>query len=104
MIRKKEVINKQQIISEYLTGECSYSSLSKKHGVKCRTIQTWVRCYRIRNPNLNLSLDKGEDNIKAIKKQLEHVLLKNEILEEMLNLAQEHSGIDFRKKFGAKQS
>jgi len=103
MIRQKKVSNKQQIISEYLTGNDSFLTLSKKYGVNARTIQTWVRAYRKRHPaELEQSEGRTED-IKGLKKQLEEAKLKNELLEEMLRLSEELSGIDLRKKFGPRQ-
>src|ERR1700722_3761728 len=102
MIEKKRRANKHQIITEYLTSDQSFDSLGEKHGVPGRTIQTWVRAYRKNNPEVfPLS---GKEDEKEVKKQLEREKLKNELLEEMLRLAEEHTGIDLRKKFGAKQS
>jgi len=36
------------------------------------------------------------------EKQLKQAELKNELLSEMLQLSEEHTGIDLRKKFGFK--
>jgi transposase-like protein len=103
MIRKKQIAKKQQIISEYLNGDSSYDALGKKYGVNPRTIQTWVRAFRKGQPSISsdVAIDK---NVKILKKQLEQSQLKNELLEEMLRLSEQHTGIDFRKKYGTKQS
>src|ERR1700712_3481520 len=104
MIRKKGVERKQQIISEYLTGDQSFEALGIKYGVKSRTIQSWVRSYRKQHGvKESVSPVVGED-AKSLKKQLELSKLKNELLEEMLRLSEEQTGIDFRKKFGTRQS
>ena len=103
MIGKKKS-NKQQIITEYLTSEASYNELSEKHGIKLRTIQTWVRGYRQRHPEFKNTVQLDENNSKDLRKSLEHAELKSALLEEILILAEEHTGIDLRKKFGAKQS
>ena len=105
MIRKEPVANKQQIISDYLTGDQTFEALSVKYGVKARTIQTWVRAFRLKQlPAVATSVNHGQDDVKMLKKQLREAELKNELLEEMLRLSQEHTGIDLRKKFGARQS
>ena len=105
MIKKQTTANKQQIISEYLTGNQSYEALSKKHGVKLRTIQSWVRAFRLKQAPLeHRGSETTSGDIKDLKKQLKLSQLKNELLEEMLRLSEEQSGIDFRKKFGARQS
>jgi len=41
--------------------------------------------------------------VKVLQKALRKSRLKNELLEEMLKLSEEHTGIELRKKFGAKQ-
>lgn len=105
MIRKEPVANKQQIISDYLMGDQTFEELSQKYGVNARTIQTWVRAFRLKQlPAVASSVNHGKEDLKALKKQLRQAELKNELLEEMLRLSQEHTGIDLRKKFGARQS
>jgi transposase-like protein len=101
MNRKKVPDKKNQIISEYLTGTDSFTSLEEKYGVKARTIQTWVRAYRKKEGMLG---ESAKEDVKALKKQLLQMQLKNELLEEMLRLSTEQTGIDVRKKYGTKQS
>jgi transposase-like protein len=101
MIRREKVTNKQQIVSEYLTGGESFLAISKKYGVNARTIQTWVRAYRKRHPEAEVMQE--QPNVKLLKKQLAQAELKNELLEEMLRLSEEQTGIDLRKKFGTRQ-
>jgi transposase-like protein len=105
MIEKKTTANKQQIIAEYLGGTESFNALEEKYGVKARTIQTWVRAYRLKH-GLKKVPPTGQEveDIRALKKQLKEAELKNELLEEMLRLSSQQAGVDFRKKFGSKQS
>jgi transposase-like protein len=104
MIRKNVVEKKSQIISEYLSGTDTLNTLELKHGIKARTIQSWVRAYRKKHMLIEVPESATDENIKGLKKQLEHAQLKNELLEEMLRLSEEQTGIDFRKKFGTRQS
>lgn len=101
MIRRKKAANKQRIISEYLTGDQTFLALSRKYGVNLRTIQTWVRVYRKHKKSTETNSDQQDD--KLLKKRLEQSELKNELLEEMLRLSEELTGIDLRKKFGPRQ-
>lgn len=105
MISKQTPSNKQQIIAEYLGGDESFIALEAKYGVKARTIQTWVRAHRLKYGlgNSRQNNEKTED-VKTLKKQLKEAELKNELLEEMLQLSSQQAGIDFRKKFGSRQS
>jgi len=95
---------KQQIISEYLSGKETFKVLSAKYDVNLRTIQSWVRSFRKSTPSPSEALSKNKEDVKSLKKALEQERLKNELLEEMLRLSEEQTGIDFRKKFGTKQS
>lgn len=104
MIERKSPANKQQIISEYLTGNSSYNGLEIKYGIKARTIQTWVRAFRMNNPAPAVAPVDDTADIKSLRKQLEEAQLKNELLEEMLRLSEEQTGLDLRKKFGTRQS
>jgi len=101
MDRKKVSDKKGLIISEYLTGTDSFNALERKYGVKARTIQTWVRAYRRRH---DMVPEVPPEEVKLLKKQLQQMQLKNELLEEMLRLSVEQTGIDMRKKYGTKQS
>ena len=52
MARKGQKFNKytvefrQQIVQEYLSGVETQGSLSRKYGVPCDTISTWIKAYR----------------------------------------------------------
>ena len=102
MHRRETVTDKNKIIAEYLTGTCSLLQLEKKYGVKARTIQSWVRAYR-KGLDKPLSMGRG-DSVKTLKEQRERDKMKIELLEEMLRLSEQHTGLDLRKKFGPKQS
>lgn len=104
-MRKNQHVHKHQIVSEYLTGNESYKSLGDKYGVQARTIQSWVRAFRKQSRSSSEPMIIEQDkHAKELQKQLEQVQLKNDLLEEMLRLSEEQTGIDFRKKFGTKQS
>ncbi len=104
MIRRNEHKNKHQIISEYLSGDQTFEQLGKKYGIAARTIQSWVRSYRKRTGVGSAEDSKTKADISSLKKQLDDAQLKNELLEEMLRLAGQQTGIDFRKKYGTRQS
>lgn len=104
MIRKNEHGNRQQIISEYLSGDQTFEQLGAKYAVPPRTIQSWVRSYRKRTGALPGKEASAKADVTELKKQLEAAALKNELLEEMLRLAGQQTGVDFRKKYGTRQS
>jgi transposase-like protein len=101
---EKDVFDKrQQVILEYLKGDASFKAIGMKYGINPRTIQGWVRAYR-KLHGQDIPIAGAQEDMKGLKKQLEYARLKNELLEEMLRLSEEHTGIDLRKKFGTRQS
>jgi len=104
MIKRKAHKNKQQIISEYLSGDQTFEQLGQKYGLPFRTIQSWVRSYRKGTGSVSVKESGAKTDIASLKKQLEQAELKNELLEEMLRLSAQQTGIDIRKKYGTRQS
>ena len=78
---KKRNANRQQIISEYLTGEESFKALAEKYDVNARTIQSWVRSVRKHTESFEVAKPNNQE-IKQLQKQLEQTRLKNELLED----------------------
>ena len=111
----KKMIDKEEIVAEYLTGNISYRALEKKHGVPFRSICDWVMKYQGRLPSwkekekrrkekaTGKKEQKLSNDVKILQKALRKSELKSELLEEMLRLSEEHTGIELRKKFGTRQ-
>lgn len=108
---------KLQIISEYKAGNISFVSLGKKHDLNPGLINYWVRKYegRLKADKFPIILRKfkavkpaqpeNEDQqVKALKQQLEEALLRNKALEAMIAIAEEEFKINIRKKSGTKPS
>ena len=113
---KKKSITKEEIIAEYLTGEISYRALEAKYGVASRTICDWILEYQGRKPTYKDKMRKKREKetgqpekelpkeVKLLQSALRKSELHNKLLEEILRLSKEQTGIDFRKKFGTKRS
>ena len=111
----KKRISKEEIVAEYLTGNISYRALGKKHGVPSRSICDWVMKYQGRLPSWEekekrrkekasgKKEQKLSNDVKILQQALRKSELKSALLEEMLRLSEEHTGIDLRKKFGTRQ-
>lgn len=102
---------KMVIISEYLAGDTSYRILGAKYGVHFRTIQKWVmrhlkasRKQKIIKP---VAVIKEQSPLPADVKELQDELRKsrllNEVLNEVINIAEEELGVPIRKKYGTKR-
>lgn len=110
---KKTTVNREAIIAEYLTGETTFRQLAARHGVDFRTIHYWVSSYKgkinakKKQPE-NTAASKAEPavlpvDVKKLQAELHKARLHTALLEEMLKLSEDLTGIDLRKKFGAKR-
>ncbi|MCP4705241.1 MAG: hypothetical protein GY865_11580, partial [candidate division Zixibacteria bacterium] len=105
----------EAIVAEYLTGSISYRGLETKYGIPSRTICDWVLDFQGRKPSWKdkkrSKLEKeGKTpelelprDVKLLQDALRKSKLKSELLEEMLKLSEDYTGVDLRKKFGAKR-
>jgi len=115
MDKKKENSSKESIVAEYLTGTISYRGLEAKYGFPSRSICDWVMEYQGRKPSWKKKKQHKLENegktpepelpkdVKLLKDALRKSQLKSELLEEMLKLSEDYTGVDLRKKFGAKR-
>jgi transposase-like protein len=103
---------KESIIAEKLTTKISYRALGAKYNLKFQTLHQWVQEYqgKMRNrksekkikPASVESLVQLPTDIKKLQEELRKARLLNEILNEVINVAEEELKIPIRKKFGAK--
>jgi len=103
---------KESIIAEKLTTKISYRALGAKYNLKFQTLHQWVQEYqgkmRNRKSEKNIkpasveSLVQLPTDIKKLQEELRKARLLNEILNEVINVAEEELKIPIRKKFGAK--
>ncbi len=102
--------NREAIIAEYLTGDYSYRQLGARHGIDFRKIHYWVSNYKGKIKPKKKAITQQEPNVvssvelKRLEAELRKAKLHNEVLEEMLKLSEQLTGIELRKKFGTKQS
>lgn len=111
----KEQELKESIIAEYLSTGISFRALGVKYGINFRNIHRWVMQYqgRMRKPSTKKIVKPQQDlveqtplptNVKELQAELRKARLLNEVLTEVINIAEEELGLPIRKKFGTKQS
>ncbi len=103
---------KESIIAEKLTTKISYRAIGTKYNLKFQTVHQWVQEYqgKMRNrksekkvkPNALTSVDQLPTDVKKLQEELRKARLLNEILNEVINVAEEELKIPIRKKFGTK--
>ncbi len=109
-------VTKEEIIAEYLVGGISFRKIGEKYSLPSSTISGWVQTYQGRKVNWRermrrkkvkeqqLELPQLPEDVKQLQASLRKAELHNKLLEEILRLSEEHTGIDLRKKFGTRQS
>jgi|SRR5215211_2273169 len=123
MFRQKSM-NKEAIIAEYLAGGISYRALADKYGMDFRTLNYWVRCYQGRTIKEKKGASKKAKSkakaklskrpispiqeslpvdVKQLQQELHKARLQSELLNAMIDTAEEQLGISIRKKAGTRQ-
>lgn len=111
----RQTINKEAIIAEYLAGETTYRALQAKYGCDFRTIHQWVQVFRgkkrVKKVTVKITpaplISEQEPlpaEVKQLQKELRKAQLHNQLLNAMINIAEEQLGVEIRKKSGAKRS
>lgn len=115
MNKRRTDISKEAVVAGYLTGTISYRGLEAKYGIPSRSICDWFLEFQGRKPSWKQKkVRKAErdgkpiepdlpKDVKLLQDALRKSQLKSELLEEMLKLSEEYTGIELRKKFGAKR-
>ena len=108
---------KQHVGGEVESGRIRESDANRRYGILGHsTILKWCRKYgklpSHRNTRTGLTrmdekeieLLRLENEIKALKQELESARFKNVVLETLVDVAERELGIPIRKKYGAKRS
>jgi transposase-like protein len=109
----RTVEEQEAIIAEYLTGSIGYRKLGVKHGINFRRIHLWVMKFQgrtLKKPKAissNHPVSKQErplpTNVKQLQEELRRAKLYNELLNAMMDIAEDRLKIDIRKKSGTKR-
>lgn len=101
---------KEAIISEYLLGGITYRSLGEKHGIDFRIVHSWVTKFKgkkMRNSKRTTKLieikEELPSDVKRLQEELRKSKLHNELLNAIIDIAEEQFKINIRKKSGTKQ-
>jgi len=101
---------KREIVEEYLRGGTSYRELGEKYGISSSTLQRWVEAAgRDRKGQAGAeSVEKEEEadsaaEIRRLREELRREKLRSELLNAMIDIAEEQFEIPIRKKRGARR-
>jgi transposase-like protein len=106
---------KASIAEEYLNGKLSIRKLGAKYGIDFRTLHKWVQKYRGKHVKEVIVTPiqapeppaKPEEvlptDVKALQEALRISKLQVELLNTIIDIAEEQLNIDIRKKSGTKR-
>jgi transposase len=112
---------KRKIAQEYLSGRFSYAVAAEEYGLKDKSVvKEFVKWFRrnadLESAKLTIPMSKKstpstvssnealEKRIKELEEKLQMSVLKVELLETMIDIAEDQLKIDIRKKSGSQQS
>ena len=104
----------RRVVQQYHQGSQSCTQLAKNHGLTKSQVKNWVARYSsdiaVKDPTPKPMTDEEkkeihalQEEVKLLKKKLEHEQMKNFALDTMIDLAKEQYNLDLRKNSGAKQ-
>jgi transposase-like protein len=107
----KTKAEQEAIIAEYLLGENSYRQLGIKHGIDFRLIHCWVtkfkgkpvRKQKSKKENKNQSAEPLPIDVRQLQEELRKSKLHVELLNTMIDIAEDQLKINIRKKSGTKR-
>jgi len=102
------------VVAEYLMGETSYRELGRRYGIGTTTVRQWVKEHKSgKGPDQEaiervagvLETREGAlpEDVGRLKRELREARLHAKLLEAMIDIAEEQTGIVIRKKPGARQ-
>ena len=108
----RTIQQKEAIIAEFLKGGYTFRQFGSIHGIDFRTLHSWVTKFRggslkkEKPYKTQPSLQKDEKlptDVKQLQEELRKSKLYNELLNTMIDIAEDQLKIDIRKKSGTKQ-
>jgi transposase len=105
---------KKRVVDKVESGKLNKAEASRKYNIPGHsTILRWCRMYGKRQYHTpggfymtseNQEIVRLNNEIKALKQELEDSRMKNVVMETFVDIAEKELGIPIRKKYGAKQS
>lgn len=105
----------REVVKEYERGGVTLRALGRKFGIGSSTIHRWVKQAEAaggieelerRELSGELTVRQRRElpvEVRQLRKELEEARLYNELLNAMIDIAEEEMGLEIRKKHGAKR-
>jgi transposase len=111
MVQMGQERKQRDAVEAYLRGGVTLRELEARYKVPHSTIHRWVKEFEsgLTTEQLKASMERrkkqGELPVEVgeLQRQLEEERLRTELLNVMIDIAEEQMGVEIRKKSGAKQ-
>ncbi len=111
MLQMGQEKKQREAVEAYLRGGVTLRELEVRYKVPHSTIHRWVKEFEsgLTAEQLRESMERREkqgelpDDVRELQRQLAEARLKNELLNTMIDIAEDQLGVDIRKKRGAKR-
>ena len=103
---------RESIVAEYLIGGTSYRKLADKYNVDFRALHRWVINFQnkrvkkekaVKPPQQANQSEPLPTEVKQLQEELRKARLHNELLNAMIDIAEDQLKIDIRKKSGTRR-
>lgn len=102
---------REEIVAAYREGGESYGDLALRYGIAKSTVHRWVKAAALGEgepagpvgQNIPGSESDAPAQVRWLRSELEKARLHNELLNAMIDIAEEQMGVSIRKKPGAKR-
>lgn len=106
---------RREVVEEYVNGVGSLRELARKYGLSSSRIHRWVKEaeaaggideWERQRARGELTAKRSRElpgSVKELQKELAEARLHNELLNAMIDIAEERMGVEIRKKPGAKR-
>jgi transposase len=117
MSKRKSASFKETVVTEYLAGGTDHRTLAAKYNISHSVIHYWIKAYqgikiksnakarkpkKAKLPELDQSVLPKQVN--RLRWELRQAKLHNELLQSMIEIAEQDLGVSIRKKSGTKRS
>jgi transposase-like protein len=107
IIHRYSLAFRQKVVAEIEAGEASIAEAQKIYDIRGgETIQNWIRKLgknHLLNKVVRIEIKALDGQIKALESALAKAQVKNIALESLIESAEEHYQVDFKKNFGGKE-
>jgi len=93
----------EKIVNEHMLMGLSFRTLAKKYGLSYGRTYRLVKSHQPQKPQQEVQ-DELPDDIAKLKALLRKERLKNELLNNIIDIADKELGTNIRKKSGTRQS